>query len=292
VELPKVRAYIPTTWEKVYIEGDWNALSALAGKLYAFAQAGNPRVDDLTGHVNRLLGYQGTVKYSGRSAEAFRASYGQDALMMSGLNKIIGAAAGIIDTLASRLATLEQRIEHALIAGRQAGYFAHDNNIHTRHSPTLPENPPIGSVTKIDEWHNLYRRCLADAEKARVLAAAQLSKLADALMEGLNYYKGERTVGTLDPNGLLRKGQIDWYAPRIEELRKKLEESKSGLNLNGTDTNTILKDMKAIGGGASAVGDAISGIPHPAAQGTGGAVSAVGGVLTVVSGIGEHIAKK
>ncbi|MFC5749362.1 hypothetical protein [Actinomadura rugatobispora] len=249
-------------------------------------------MDELTGQVNKLLGYQSTVKYSGRSAEAFRTNYGQDALMMAGLNKIINAAAGIIDALASRLAMLEQRIENALVAGRQAGYFAQDDNVHTRHAPTLPDPPPIGSVTRMDEWHDLRRRCLADAEKSRVLAAAQLSKLADALMEGLNYYKGQRTVGTLDPNGLLRKGQVDWYSPRIEELRKKLEEGKGDLNLKGSDANTVLKDMKAIGGGASAVGDAISGIPHPAAQGTGGAVSAVGGVLTALSGVGEHFSKK
>jgi hypothetical protein len=142
----------------------------------------------------------------------------------------------------------------------------------------------------MDKWYELLRRCRADAEKARELAAAELSKLADALLEGLDYYKGKTgAAGTLDPHGLLRKGQLEWYSPRIEELRKKLGESKD--DLKSTDLKTVLQDMRAIGGGAEQVGGVISVIPHPVAQKTGETASAAGGVLTLLSGVGEYFAQ-
>ncbi|GAA3928358.1 hypothetical protein GCM10023085_06920 [Actinomadura viridis] len=292
-KVPAVRPYIPPTWAK-YIKGDFNGMSTLAGKLYAFAQAGNPRVDELTKQVNGLLGYQYSVSYSGSSADSFKASYGQDAAMMSAINKLISAAAGIIDTLASRLATLEQRIEIFLSDGFQQGYFLQDENFRKTNYPS--PNPGSANYTmyssKTDEFDKLFRKCSEEAQKARELAAAELSKVADALMEGLDYYRTKTgTAGTLDPKGLLRTGQLAWYSPRIEALRKELGENKADLGPQQTDLKSVLKDMQSIGAGAQQVGDVISAIPAPPAQRAGETLSAAGGVLSGLAGAGEYFAK-
>jgi hypothetical protein len=265
-------------------------MHVLAGRLYAFAQAGNPRVEQLTMHVNKLLGFGNSVDYYGASADKFKASYGQDAAIMSGLNKIISAAAAVIDTLASRLATIEQRIEVFVSNGVQAGYFVQDERFRKTNYPS-PGPDPIMYQKKVKEFDQLFQRCSADAQRARELAAAQLSKLADALLEGLDYYKSETGMaGTLDPHGLLRKGQIEWYSPRIEELRKMLDGNKSDLDRTNLDRRSVLQDMQAIGGAAQQVGDVISIIPVPPAQKVGEAVSTTGGVLSGLAGIGEYFA--
>ncbi|MFF5260540.1 hypothetical protein ACFY4C_16480 [Actinomadura viridis] len=291
-KIPTVRPYIPPTWAK-YIKGDFNGMSTVAGKLYAFAQAGNPRVDELTKQVNGLLGYQHSVSYSGKSAEAFKASYGQDAAMMSAI-KLISAAAGIIDTLASRLATLEQRIEIFLSDGFQQGYFSQDENFRRTNYPSQGTDPAKYTLysSKAAEFDKLFRKCSEEAQKARELAAAELSKVADALMEGLDYYKSKTgTAGTLDPKGLLRTGQLAWYSPRIEALRKELTENKADLKPQQTDLKSILKDMQSIGAGAQQVGDVVAAIPAPPAQRAGEALSAAGGVLSGLAGAGEYFAK-
>jgi hypothetical protein len=265
-------------------------MAVLAGKLYAFAQAGNPRVDELTQQVNRLLDYQSTVSYKGASAAAFRSSYGQDAAIMSGFNKIVSAAGAVIDTLALRLVTLERLLEDFVADGIRAGYFVDNADFRQWHYPQGKEGAEVQYSIRIRDFDKLLARCRADAQKARELAAAELSKLADGLMEGLDYYKNKTGMpGSLDPQGLLRKGQIEWYSPRIEELRNRLNEDRA--DMKQPDSASVLKDLQAIGGGAEQVGSVISLIPHPAAQKAGEGVSTVGGVLSGVAGVGEIFGK-
>jgi hypothetical protein len=284
-EMPPVRPYLPPTWAR-YIEGEYYGLQNLATQLYDFAMKGNLLVDLLQGKVNELLGRQGSARWSGESAQAFKASYGQDAAILSAHNKIVAAAAGIIDHLAERLASIEATIEQQVSYGLEQGYFLRGTDWAKTSTPS--PNPAFpGAGHAMDEFARLLRQSQKQSTEARNLAAHELTKINEIIMEILRYYqaRGGR-INDLDPGGLLRQGQIIWYTPRINELQKQLNSEKKQLESSEISAKTVGADMQKIGGGAETIGG-LMGLIKPL-EPAGEAVSTVGGVVSQLGEATEH----
>lgn len=286
-EMPNVRPYLPPTWAH-YVDGDFYGLQNLATTLYDLAVKGNPLVDQLRVKVNELLGRQDGAQWSGRSASSFRASYGQDASMLSALDKIVAATAGIVDHLAEKLATIEHAIEQEVSEGLEKGYFLRGPDWAKTSAPR-PNPNYKGSNTAMSQFVHRGGQYIQQAQEAREIAAQELAKIGDVLLEMLNYYRGKSKVGKLDPGGLLREGQVQWYSPRIDELGKQLKTEKEHLAGMNLDAKTVGADMKKIGGGAQTVGD-LMGLIEPLKP-AGETVSTVGGVVSELGEVTEHFGK-
>ena len=286
-EKQEVRPYLPPTWGH-YVHGDFYGLQNLATSLYDLALKGNPLVDQLRGTVNKLLDRQDGVQWSGRSAGAFRASYGQDSSMLSALDKIVAATAGIVDHLAEKLATLEHAIEQEVSEGLEKGYFLRGHDWEKTGAPRPNLDYP-GSNTLMSQYVHRGAQYIKQAQEAREIAAQELAKIGEVLLEMLNYYRGKSKVGQLDPGGLLRQGQVQWYSPRIDELSKQLKSEKEHLEGLNLDAKTVGADMQKIGGGAQTVGD-LMGLIGPLKP-AGETVNTVGGVVSQLGEVTEHFGK-
>ncbi|WP_433244044.1 hypothetical protein [Actinomadura nitritigenes] len=282
--MPDVRPYLPPTWAN-YVDGDFYGLQNLATQLYDLALKGNPLVERLRAEVNGLLGRQNHARWSGRSASSFAASYGQDSSMLSALGKIVAAAAGIVDHLAEKLATIEHAIEQEVSYGLEQGYFIRGADWAKSSTPEPNLNIP-GSTSAMDEFVRKRRLLLEQADKDREVAAAELLRISGLLMEMLNYYRKRSRIGTLDPGGLLNIGQTNWYTPRIQKLEDQLKLERQHIEGADVDGKIIGKDMQKIGGGAETIGG-LMGLIGPLKP-AGETVSTVGGVVSQLGEVTEH----
>ncbi|WP_344272625.1 WXG100 family type VII secretion target [Actinomadura napierensis] len=256
----------------------------LAGQLYALAKAGNPAVARITKQVNDLIG-QDHDKWSGQAADAFKNSYGQDAAIMTAVNRIASAVGGVMDNLACRLAEIEHGIDQQLEIGFAAGYFVQDDAFRRTNYPSPPPGP--SQYTEMAKAFNDYlAKAYKDADEARKLAATELATLAGTLEEGLKYYEGKSPLsGSLDPGGLLNQGEHNWYNPKIEKVSKAYDEQMKKLKSSGTDLKSAISDMQKIGDGAQQVGDVISQIKPIEKYGT--TISEIGSIISQIGGFAK-----
>lgn len=285
--VPETRQPLPTTWMH-YVRGDFTGMYELAGRLYSIAKEGNPAVIQLTKQVNDLIG-QDHDQWSGRSASAFRASYGQDAAIMTAVNRIASAVGGVIDKLACRLAEIEHGIDQQLEVGFAAGYFVQDEAFRRTNYPSPPAGP--SQYTEMAKAFNDYlANAYKEADEARKLAATELATLAGALDEGLRYYQGKSPLsGALDPGGLLNQGEKHWYAPKATDAHNKYIDQIKKLKSSGTDLGSAIGDMQKIGDGVQQVGDVVSQIKPIEKYGT--TISEVGSIISQIGGFAALVAK-
>lgn len=212
--VPTARAPLPQTWAR-YVPGDYPGLYALAGQLYRFGRGCNTHIAEISAHVNRLVA--GDVPYySGASTKAFKATYGQDAVIMNGLSHTVVAMANVLDRLAHQLAQLESELEADLQKAYDKGFIVHDGL--GPDGPNFKPNPTYansrnktmanGMVTLMNRLQQRRDVALVQADDFRKRAATALAVLNHGVASGFRYYLGQTGVnGTLDPGGLLSPDQ-------------------------------------------------------------------------------------
>lgn len=265
VTVPTSRPPLPSTWAR-YIEGDYPGLYNLAGQLLQFASACNSRITEMTRHVNLLISGD-HQRWSGKSTGAFKASYGQDAVIMNGFNRTIVAMAGVMETLAQRLAGLEHNLENQLEAAYQQGAIVHDGL--GPGGPNFKPNPEyVNSPNKAvaNATNSIMRQlqanrevALVQADEYRNTAAGSLSVLNSFVSSGFTYYLGKTGVnGTLDPGGLLSPEQLNSDKIAITELEKQLAAQQKALGSSGLDLNKVVAELQKGGADAQKVGDVLA----------------------------------
>lgn len=258
--VPEHRDPLPTTWAR-YVGGDYPGLYALASRLYKFSSTCNTYIAEMTKNINHLIASDHEY-WSGRSTGAFKASYGQDAIIMNGFGRTVTATAGVVDTLAHQLAQLEHGLEQNLQAAYDKGFIVHDGL--GPHGPNFKPNPKYvnspnkatsnGVLLLMQRLQQQRDAALVRADDYRDAAAASLAVLNHSLTSGFRYYLGETGVnGTLDPKGLLSPDQLKSDKLGIDRLEKQLAQQEHDLNNSGIDLKKVVADLQKGGNDAQQI---------------------------------------
>lgn len=253
-----------------FVGGDYPALSRLAGDLYGFAQKCNSEVGQLAKYVEKLIGYSG--HWTGDSADAFRNSFGQDAILMNGLARTVSACAQVIDNLAYNLAYLESKIEEQLIQGVEKGYFSLSvrymmgdqglylmaNDLKAGLIPIVrPESGLAGKNAGLAAG-KLCDSALAHAKKYRKSAASQLAVLCAPISQALDVYTSKDGQQRREPNGLLRPDQIANDSKGITALQSQFLAATQAAGLSDSDAKNAGISLKKLGGDAQTIAGIVS----------------------------------
>lgn len=254
-----------------FLGGDYPALSRLAGDLYNFASTCNSEVAQLAKYVERLIGDGGS--WQGRTADAFRYSFGGDATLINGLAKTISACAAVIDNLAYNLAYLESKIEEKLIAGVENGYFSLSthymmgdqglqylaNDLKAGLIPTVRAESGLPGQNAGRAAGLLCESALASARKCRKAAAGQLAVLCEPISKALDIYTAkDGQQKRREPNGLLRYDQIASDSIGIKNLQKQFQAAGQAAGLKATDVKNAGLSLQKLGGDAQTIGGIVS----------------------------------
>jgi hypothetical protein len=252
-----------------FLGGDYPALSRLAGDLYGFASKCNSEVTQLAGYVEKLIGDSG--RWQGQTADAFRYSFGGDAMLINGLAKTTSACAQVIDNLAYNLSYLESKIEAELIRGVENGYFSLSvhymmgdqglhllaNNLKTGLIPTVRADSGLAGKNAGLAAGALCESALAAAKKYRKSAASQLAVLCAPISKALDTYtSGEQKER--EPFGLLRPDQIASDTKGIKSLQEQFQEAGQAAGLTAPDVKNASISLKKLGGDAETIGGIVS----------------------------------
>jgi hypothetical protein len=260
-QIPAYRAPLPVTWAR-YIPGDYPGLRNLAGQLYGFAEQCNGKATTLAGYVNGLVGED---DFTGDPANAFMNSYGVDAAIMNGLDRIVCAMAGVIDTLALRLAGLEAKLEEELQNCYEKGLIVHDglgpDGPNFKANPTYAASSDKASAqltsVYMEKLHQHRTVAQIQAETYRTSAAVELAGMAKIVASGLDYYlKKDGFKGYTDPGGLLSGPQLQSDPKAVTRLKKQLTAEEQALADSGVDWKNVAGDLRAQGDNVQAFGNA------------------------------------
>lgn len=248
-EIPKSRQPLPLTWGH-FITGDFPGIHALAGDLYDFAAKCNGEVSALSGYVDRLIG-EDHEKWSGETALLFKASYGQDAVMMNGTNRVIAAVAAVVDDLAEKLARLEYVVEQKVDIAVNANFVSVSPDGDATEVIAVPGKP----VAVYNELDSFITRARVQAQKIRMQAATKLVGLGAALSSGLNYYSGTAgKPGSLDPNGLPSAQQQADDAKSVKRLQAELKKEAAEIGASPVDVKENFRQLSKMHGDAEKIG--------------------------------------
>lgn len=256
-EIPKARQSLPLTWGH-FITGDFAGLYALAGDLYDFASKCNGEVNALSRYVDRLVG-EDHEKWHGETALLFKASYGQDAVMMNGMNRVVAAVAAVVDDLVAKLARLEYVVEQKVDIAVNSGFV--------RVSPDGDATEVIGVPGKpaavYNELDSFITKARVQAQKVRMQAATKLVSLGAALSSGLNYYSGNAgKPGSLDPNGLLSAQQQANDSLSVKRLQAQLKKEAAEIGASPADVKENFTQLKKMHGDAEKIGKVLGDIKN------------------------------
>ncbi|WP_433179933.1 hypothetical protein [Actinoallomurus sp. CA-150999] len=274
---PTARPTLPLTWGN-FITGDFAGIQALASQLYKFADGCNTEVSALARCVDSLIAAD-HERWHGETATLFKASFGQDAVMMNGTNRAIVSIAGVLDRLAERLAKTEYLVEQQVDKGVNAGYVQVEPDGKATEIATVPGTPTSVYL----QLQALIDKARINAQRARSKAASELVALGAALMSGLNYYSGESgKPGSLDPNGLLTADQQKSDAVAIARLKAELKKEAGELGTSGKSLKSALSDVSKVGGDAQKISTIIGDLKG--AKNLPGIMSTVGPVIEDIGG--------
>lgn len=246
--VPNARPALPPTWGH-FITGDFAGIQALAGQLYRFAESCNTEVSALTRCVDRLMG-EDHEKWHGETARMFKASFGQDAVMMNGTNRVIASIASVLDSLGENLAKIEFMVEQQVDKAVNAGYVQVEPDGNATEIAAVPGKSNTVSV----QLQALIDKARVKAQQMRSKAASEMVVLGAALENGLNYYSGESgKAGSLDPNGLLTTDQQKNDAIAVARLKAQLKTEAGDLNTSGEDLKSALDNISRTGGDAQKI---------------------------------------
>ncbi|MFB9834616.1 hypothetical protein ACFFNX_20740 [Actinoallomurus acaciae] len=237
-------------------------MTNLASALYEYARQGTERLDTLTGYVNDLL-EAGTWKgqpASGRTIAVFMASYGADAAIMAGMDKIVVAAGQVIDNLAAQLATLESKLERELETPLSKGWlvqeWAPDGGPYFTGNPKFVNSPdPKVHSAVMELWNKLGEdaaRYQRQADIHRAKAAEIIMALAEKVQTGLDYYMDKTGPGhPQDAGGLFTEDQRKSDKLGIDRLKKQLAAEQGKVHF---DRQKVAADMQQYGGELQTIG--------------------------------------
>lgn len=247
-QIPKSRQPLPLVWGH-FITGDFSGLYNLAGELYGFAAKCNAEVSALSGYVDRLIG-EDHEKWSGQTASLFKASYGQDAVMMNGTNRVVAAIAAAVEDLAAKLAKIEYLVEQKVDIAVNAGFVSVSPDGDATEITAVPGKP----VSVYNELYTFITKARIQAQKVRMQAATELVGLGAALSSGLNYYSGAGKPGSLDPNGLLTPQQQASDAESVKRLQAELKKEATDIGASHGDTKAAFRELSKLQGDAKTIG--------------------------------------
>lgn len=283
--IPAQSAPLPPTWAR-YIHGDYPGLVNLAEQLNKFAAAANSRITEMTNSVNCLISGDHEV-WSGASSGAFKSSYGQDAVIMNGLNRTITAIASVIDKLAHQLATLEHNLERQLEAVYEKGLIVHDglgpDGPNFKPNPKFANSPNKSTANSVlivmQRLQENRNNALVKADEFRKAAAASLAVLSQSIASGFAYYTtGTGVNGTLDPGGLLSPEQLKSDSESVQRLNQALKSHEQELANSGIDYKQIAAGLQKGGVDAKQVAAILSRLK--ATKPLGSAIEKGGGLAT------------
>lgn len=254
-----------------FVGGDYPALSRLAGDLYGFAEKCNSDVTQLAKYVEKLIGDSG--RWQGETANAFRYSFGGDAILMNGLARTVSACAQVIDNLAYNLASLESKIEEQLIQGVEKGYFSLSvrymmgdqglylmaNDLKAGLIPIVrPESGLAGKNAGLAAG-KLCDSALAHAKKYRKAAASQLAILCAPISKALDIYTSkDGQQRRREPKGLLRPDQIENDTKGVKALQAQFQAAGQAAGLTTSDVKHAGLSLKRLGGDAQTIAGIVS----------------------------------
>ena len=254
-----------------FLGGDYPALSRLAGDLYDFAAKCDSEVSSLAEYVEKLIGDSGSWK--GQTADAFRYSFGGDAILMNGLAKTTSACAQVIDNLAYNLAHLESKIEEKIIEGVESGYFSlsthymmGDQGLQLMTSdlkagliPIVRADSGLSGKKAGRAAGLLCDSALASARKCRKAATAQLAILCEPISKALDIYTSKSgQQNRREPNGLLRNDQIANDGIGIKNLQKQFQTASQAAGMTAPVVKNAGLSLKKLGGEAQTIGGIVS----------------------------------
>lgn len=278
------RPKVPATTSS-YIKGDVSSLTQLASSLYGYAGQSNARLDTLSGYVNELTAAAEWSGHpaSGRTIDAFTASYGADTAVMAGMNKIAAAAGQVIDNLAAQIATLESKLEKELETPLNKGWliegYAAGGNLYFTGNPKYTNSPDAKTRSAVMAlWNKLaksFEEYQRQADRDRAKAAQIIMALAEKVQTGLDYYMQKTGPGQAqDSGGLLTTDQHKSDKEGIDRLERQLA-SQQGKN--HFDRQKTAADMQKFGGELQTIGGLVKQIKPLAPVGT--TIETVGNVV-------------
>ncbi len=176
VSAPRVSS-LPSFSED-WVGGDIHGLSALAGTLYGYL----PQMDGVVGALNaKVAALAGDAGWSGPAASAFAKRWDSDALAGSALGVVCAQVGGIADTLAVRLAGIEQGLESAADQARAARVPIGGDG-----RPVTFYGPPAGAAETArfqaaGQYAQIWQQAMASARQARTDAAAGLEAVYEQI---------------------------------------------------------------------------------------------------------------
>jgi len=159
-----------------WVGGDINGLAAFAGTLYGYV----PEMEGVVTALNKKVGQVATdAGWQGSAAQAFTTNWEKVSAEVNALGLVVIETGSVVDQLAANLSKIENALEGA--AGKAV---AHGVQIGADGQPPLV----CYSDKTQEDWRlgydSFYQQCKADAENARVEAAGELVKLAQAITPG------------------------------------------------------------------------------------------------------------
>jgi hypothetical protein len=288
----------PIAATRNWIAGDFGGLREIAQELYTFGTSSHSDVIELAQYVEKLIGDTGNWKSI--TANAFRWSFGGDAMLINDLAQVAVSIGQVIENLANNLASLEATVDNMLSPRIASGDFnlsrAQDDILLIVVAKRLDGQLVFGRRTgplarTAVNARSVFVAAVRKAKRLRQEAATQLAVLCEPVSKNLGLYTspdGEQREREGQDQGPLRRDQITSDQRAINSLQQQFKAAvgsggDSGISLK--DVNQALADVGKFGGDVNTIGGVVADIKAMQHASALSQVGKAGGVAQEVSGV-------
>jgi hypothetical protein len=257
-----------------WIAGDFNGLREIAQELYTFGTCSHDDVTELAHYVEKLIGDNGSWKSD--TANAFRWSFGGDAMLINDLAQVAVAIGQVIENLANNLAALEATIENIVSPRIASGDFMLAN-WPDYVNPVVAKRldgkfvmgatkPPARAQASINAG-KVFNAAIRKAKRLRRETVTQLAVLCEPVNKNLGIYTspdGEQREREGRDEGPLRPDQITKDQRAVTALQQQFKAAvTSGGGDSGItpkDVDQALADVGKFGGDVNTIGGVVADI--------------------------------
>jgi uncharacterized protein YukE len=244
-----------------WVGGDIGGLRTMATTYKNAKDKLDDVIQPLTRAVDALVDDAG---WKGESAEAFRATYTEDAVTAGAFAALVHEAGDILDKLADALSTCETALQNAEHVATKHGVSMGDKGVPLA---MVTSNPPSAdeqkTISAMNEYDTVRKEVLHTAQKARLVAADKLQALY-AEVTGIaevtsgdkitvvDYLRGLYAYDAEDArvDGAKARTKIDDAKSEAQSAKKELRSERKAFQKAG---RALPKDFPAKGAYADAV---------------------------------------